>query len=100
MMHRLRRYDVLALLEMMLRALHANDVVPAAQMKKSKSCDLDFLVHPFKIDPYKAIVQKQSVLVNETYVFVLRKHQSIFDLLFPLFFVRHNYCNSFTICTN
>ena len=35
--------DVLALLEMMLRALHANDVVPAAQMKKSKSFDLDFL---------------------------------------------------------
>ena len=28
---------------MMLRAMHANDVVPAAQMKKSKSFDLDFL---------------------------------------------------------
>ena len=28
---------------MMLRALHANDVVPAAQMKKSKPIGLDFL---------------------------------------------------------
>ena len=47
---------------MMLRALHANDVVPAAQMKKSKSFDLDFLCCHYKTDPYKAIVQKQSMI--------------------------------------
>ena len=43
--------DVLALLEMMLRALHANDVVPAAQMKKSKSFDLDFLAGAGGFEP-------------------------------------------------
>jgi len=35
---------------MMLRALHANDVVPAAQMKKSKSFDLDFLYKGYEKD--------------------------------------------------
>ena len=43
--------DVLALLEMMLRALHANGVVPAAQMKKSKSFNLDFLVRVTGVEP-------------------------------------------------
>ena len=49
----------------MMLSLRSNDVVPAAQMKKSKSYDLDFLAHPFKIDPYKATVQKQSMVFAE-----------------------------------
>ena len=36
---------------MMLRALRANDVVPTAQMKKSKSCDLDFLAGVLGLEP-------------------------------------------------
>ena len=35
----------------MLRALHANEVVPAAQMKKSKSFDLDFLAGAYDFEP-------------------------------------------------
>ena len=58
---------------MMLCALHANDVVPAAQMKKSKSHDLDFLYYHYKIDPYKAIVQKQFV------IFTARVHLPLGD---------------------
>ena len=43
---------------MMLRALHANDVVPAAQMKKSKSHDLDFLAERVGFEPTIPFNQK------------------------------------------
>ena len=49
----------------MLRALHANEVVPAAQMKKSKSFDLDFLAHPFKIDPHRKFFRNRSVVFSQ-----------------------------------
>ena len=66
--------DVLASLEMMLRALHANDVVPTAQMKKSIAAEaMDFLCYHYKIDPYKAVVQKQSM------IFAVRVHLSLGD---------------------
>ena len=44
--------DVLASLEMMLRALHANDVVPTAQMEKSIAEAMDFLAEAVNFEPY------------------------------------------------
>ena len=46
---------------MMLRALHANDVMPAAQMKKSKSFDLDFLAGDEGFEPSQT--ESESVVL-------------------------------------
>ena len=63
-------------------ALRANDVVPAAQMKKSKSFDLDFWQGQKDLNP-RPMVLETSTLPTELYPCV-----SIFmtDILYHAFF--------------